>query len=138
MPFLDRRYSLEKFSPRTEEEPKRRSMLFERHHSRAARRSASPYINDSKEDPSRSIMAVRERVLSAEAAEREASKALAASQKAVREAREHVKRLEREAAEEARLAKVKQKHAKSISKRAKPLGRTITPRYNDTKHVSFY
>jgi hypothetical protein len=134
MPFFDRRYSTEKF---TKEEPKRRSTLFERHHSRTARRSASPY-NDSKEDPSRSIMAVRERVLSAEAAEREASKALAASQKAVREAREHVKRLEREAAEEARLAKIKQKHAKSISKRAKTLGRTITPRYNDNKHVSFY
>lgn len=42
---------------------------------------------------------------------------------AVREAREHIKRLEREAAEEARLAKIKQNQAKSISKRAKPLGR---------------
>ena len=39
-------------------------------------------------------------MLSAEAAEREADKALLNARGAVREAREHVKRLEREAAEE--------------------------------------
>lgn len=38
--------------------------------------------------------------MSAEAAEREADRALFAAKAAVREAREHVRRLEREAAEE--------------------------------------
>jgi len=73
------------------------------------------------EDPS--IIAARERVIAAETAEREADKALVMAKAAVREAREHVKRLEREAAEEARRAQIKQNQAKSISKRAKPLGR---------------
>lgn len=41
----------------------------------------------------------------------------------MRDASEHVKRLEREAKEEARLAKIKQDQAASISRRAKPLGR---------------
>lgn len=50
------------------------------------------------EDPS--IQVAREQVLLAEAAEREADKALLASRKAVKEAREHIKHLEREAAEE--------------------------------------
>jgi hypothetical protein len=50
------------------------------------------------EDPS--IMAARERVMSAEAAERDADRALHHSRLAVKEARDHVKRLEREAAEE--------------------------------------
>jgi hypothetical protein len=45
-------------------------------------------------------MAAREQVLRAETAEREADKALIASRKAVKEARDHVKHLEREAAEE--------------------------------------
>jgi len=70
-----------------------------------------------------SITSARERVLQAEAAEREADRALVQSRAAVRDAREHVKRLEREAAEEARLAKVKQTQARNISRRAKPLGR---------------
>ncbi|KAJ5668716.1 hypothetical protein N7462_009786 [Penicillium macrosclerotiorum] len=74
-------------------------------------------------DPS--IKAAQERVVLAETAEKEADKALMASKKAVKDARDHVKHLEREAAEEARLAKIKQSHAKSISKRAKPLGRKI-------------
>jgi hypothetical protein len=39
-------------------------------------------------------------VINAEAAEREADKALLTARAAVREARDHVKRLEREAAEE--------------------------------------
>jgi hypothetical protein len=86
-------------------------------------------------------------VLSAEAAEKEADRALIQARAAVKAAREEVKRLEHEAAEEyvyltrnfllekkktlvltlcvcrARLAKIKQKEAQSISKRAKPLGR---------------
>jgi hypothetical protein len=47
-----------------------------------------------------SITNARERVLSAEAAERDADKALLTARAAVREARDHVKVLEREAAEE--------------------------------------
>jgi hypothetical protein len=47
-----------------------------------------------------SITAARERVINAEAAEREADKALLLAKAAVREAREHVKRLEKEAAEQ--------------------------------------
>jgi len=70
-----------------------------------------------------SITQARERVMSAEAAERDADRALLQARSAVKQAREHVKHLEREAAEEARLAKIKQNQAKSISKRAKPLGR---------------
>jgi type IV secretory pathway VirD2 relaxase len=70
-----------------------------------------------------SIVAARERVMSAEAAEREADRALFAAKAAVREAREHVGRLEREASEEARRAKAKQVAAKSIGRRGKALGR---------------
>ncbi|KAJ5908732.1 hypothetical protein N7495_001414 [Penicillium taxi] len=73
------------------------------------------------EDPS--ITAAREQVIRAEAAEREADKALMASRSAVKQAWDHVKHLEREAAEEARLAKIKQDQASTISKRARPLGR---------------
>ncbi|KAK5044682.1 hypothetical protein LTR84_010574 [Exophiala bonariae] len=75
------------------------------------------------EDPT--IAHARERVMSAENAEREADRALVQARAAVREAREHIKLLEREAAEEARLAKIKQGHARDISKRAKPLGRHL-------------
>ncbi|KAF1965114.1 hypothetical protein BU23DRAFT_561352 [Bimuria novae-zelandiae CBS 107.79] len=70
-----------------------------------------------------SIVAARERVMSAETAEREADRALFAAKAAVRDAREHVKALEREAAEQARLAKVKQQAARNIGKRGKALGR---------------
>ncbi|KAF2117901.1 hypothetical protein BDV96DRAFT_406095 [Lophiotrema nucula] len=70
-----------------------------------------------------SIAAARTRVMEAEAAEREADRALFAARAAVRDAREQVKRLEREAAEEARLAKIKQKQAHQIGKRGKALGR---------------
>jgi len=62
-------------------------------------------------------------VIDAEAAERDADRALMAARAAVRDARNHVKALELEAKEEARLAKLKQKAAGDISKRAKPLGR---------------
>lgn len=61
--------------------------------------------------------------MSAEAAERDADRALLAARQAVKEAREHVKRLEREAAEEARLAKIKMKQAGDLGKRGKMLGR---------------
>ena len=61
--------------------------------------------------------------MNAEAAERDADRALAAARVAVKEAREHIKRLEREAAEEARLAKIKQDQARSMTKRGKGLGR---------------
>ncbi|OJJ48153.1 hypothetical protein ASPZODRAFT_1530025 [Penicilliopsis zonata CBS 506.65] len=79
------------------------------------------FLSRNHDDPS--ISAAKDQVFRAEAAEKEADKALVASRRAVHEARDHVKRLEREAAEEARLAKIKQSQAKSISKRAKPLGR---------------
>jgi len=59
----------------------------------------------------------------AEAAEREADKALIAARASVRAAKEECRRLELEAKEEARLAKIKQGQAASLSKRAKPLGR---------------
>jgi hypothetical protein len=72
-------------------------------------------------DPS--IVQAREHVVSAEGAEREADRALDMARRQVREAREHVRRLEIEAKEEARRARIKQYHAKEVSKRAKPLGR---------------
>lgn len=61
--------------------------------------------------------------MSAEKAETEADRALASARIRVREAREEVKRLELEAAEEARRAKIKQYHAREVSKRGKQLGR---------------
>lgn len=61
--------------------------------------------------------------MSAEAAERDADRALIAARRAVKEAREHIKRLEKEAAEEARLAKIKQEQASKMSKRGHMLGR---------------
>ena len=70
-----------------------------------------------------SIVDARQRVANAEAAERDADRALIQARAAVRDARAHVKRLENEAAEEARLAKIKQKQAANLGKRAKPLGR---------------
>ncbi|KAH8816685.1 hypothetical protein F5884DRAFT_896437 [Xylogone sp. PMI_703] len=85
------------------------------------RHNGSVLHRRSDEDPS--ISAARDRVFSAEAAERDADRALQQARQAVRLAREHVRKLEQEAAEEARLAKIKQDQAASISKRAKPLGR---------------
>src|SRR5436309_1410914 len=87
----------------------RRGGLFRRHHSPDHAATTTTSSNGTKshrsglfhrntEDPS--ILAARERVFSAEAAEREADKALINARAAVREARDHVKRLEREAAEE--------------------------------------
>jgi len=78
-------------------------------------------LHRNHEDPS--IVGARQRVMSAEAAEKEADQALMRARAMVREARDDVKRLEREAAEEARLAKIKQTQAKAIGKRGKALGR---------------
>ncbi|CAK7274421.1 hypothetical protein SEPCBS57363_006156 [Sporothrix epigloea] len=77
--------------------------------------------NDNDLDPS--IVTARERVLSAETAERVADRALENARREVREARDLVKRLEIEAKEEARKAKIKQNYAREVSRRAKPLGR---------------
>jgi len=121
--------------PVVEDVPKRSSTLFGRkrspdpvhttttHH--AAHVDPSPkrhgILHRDHEDSS--ITTARERVLNAEAAEREADKALLTARASVREAREHVRRLEKEAAEEARLAKIKQKQAGALGKRGKMLGR---------------
>ncbi|KAK6538446.1 hypothetical protein TWF694_010031 [Orbilia ellipsospora] len=70
-----------------------------------------------------SIAGARQRVIDAEVAERDADRALMAARQAVKHARDHVKALELEAKEEARLAKLKQKAAGDISRRAKPLGK---------------
>ncbi|KAI1323593.1 hypothetical protein F5Y16DRAFT_383255 [Xylariaceae sp. FL0255] len=79
--------------------------------------------NSSNPEMDPSIVQARERVMSAESAERDADRALAAARMRVKEAREEVKRLEAEAAEEARRAKIKQYHAREVSKRGKQLGR---------------
>ncbi len=70
-------------------------------HSAKSDTSQSPkrsFLHRRDEDPS--ITAARERVVNAEARERDADKALAEARLAVREAREQIKRLEKEAAEE--------------------------------------
>lgn len=82
--------------------------------------------SDEELDPS--IVQARERVMGAEAAERDADKALELARREVREAREEVKRIEIEAKEEARRAKIKAFHAKDIGKRGKALGRELTHR----------
>lgn len=74
-------------------------------------------------DPS--ISQARDRVLNAERAEKEADRALEAARIQVRDARAHVKGLEHEAAEESRRAKLKQYHAKEMTKRGKHLGRKL-------------
>ncbi|KAK3311636.1 uncharacterized protein B0T15DRAFT_508178 [Chaetomium strumarium] len=79
--------------------------------------------NGSMAEMDPSIVEARQRVMNAEAAEREADRALIAARESVREAHEHVRRLELEAKEEARLAKIKQHHAKEFSKRGQQLGR---------------
>ncbi|KAI1401627.1 hypothetical protein F4819DRAFT_317732 [Hypoxylon fuscum] len=79
--------------------------------------------NTSNPDMDPSIVQARERVMQAETAERDADRALESARLRVREARAEVKRLELEAAEEARRAKIKQYHAREVSKRGKQLGR---------------
>jgi hypothetical protein len=95
-----------------EERPQRRSTLFGRHRSvspvsTAGTTRSSTSASSSgrrgllhRNDADPSIRSAHERVLNAEAAEREADKALLHARAMVKEAREHVKRLEREAAEE--------------------------------------
>lgn len=78
--------------------------------------------NDNELDPS--IVQARERVMAAEAAERDADRALELARRGAQAAREDVRRLEVEAKEEARRAKIKAYHAKEVSKRGKALGRT--------------
>jgi hypothetical protein len=64
----------------------------------STRSSGGGLFNRHPEDPT--IAHARERVMSAENAEREADRALVQARAAVKEAREHIKLLEREAAEE--------------------------------------
>lgn len=115
MPLFHRRSSADEVAPQhtngSAAAPKRTSTMFRRRRSvspanttttTGSRASGSPghrtLLHRHDQDPS--IIAARERVLSAEAAEREADRALMQAKTAVKEAREHVKRLEREAAEE--------------------------------------
>lgn len=84
------------------------------------------FRGSSNEELDPSIVQARERVMSAEAAEREADRALDLARREVREAREEVKRIEIEAKEEARRAKIKAFHAKDIGKRGKALGRKFS------------
>ncbi|KAI1472468.1 uncharacterized protein F4812DRAFT_409001 [Daldinia caldariorum] len=79
--------------------------------------------NTTNPDIDPSIVQARERVMQAEIAERDADRALESARVRVREARAEVKRIELEAAEEARRAKIKQYHAREVSKRGKQLGR---------------
>lgn len=78
--------------------------------------------NDGYDDDA-SVLEARERVHSAEAAEREADLALDEARASVRDARERVKQLEEEAREEARRAKIKQHQAREVSKLGRALGR---------------
>ncbi|MCJ1306730.1 hypothetical protein MMC25_000373 [Agyrium rufum] len=79
------------------------------------------FLHRNTEDSS--ITAARERIVQAEQAERNADRALMEARAAVKAAREHCRRLELEAAEEARLAKIKQKEAKNMTKKTRTLGR---------------
>lgn len=67
-------------------------------HSGSSQKLTSGFFNRSSADPS--IINAKQSLANAEAAEREADRALSVARAAVREAREHVARLEREAAEE--------------------------------------
>lgn len=118
MPLFGRHSAEEESAPpvpqkTVDERPKRSSTLFGRHRSvspvsTAATERSRNSVNSSsgrrgllhRNDADPSIRAAHDRVLSAEAAEREADKALMYARAAVKEAREQVKRLEREAAEE--------------------------------------
>ncbi|KAH6694198.1 hypothetical protein BKA61DRAFT_742152 [Leptodontidium sp. MPI-SDFR-AT-0119] len=112
MPLFNRRLAATTTTSSTpvvrDDAPQRKSTLFGHRN-----RSLSPSV--ASQDPS--IPAARERVVNAEKKEKGADHALAVARTAVREARYYIKFLEKEAAEEARLAKIKQSQAKSISKR---------------------
>ncbi|EPS38664.1 hypothetical protein H072_7632 [Dactylellina haptotyla CBS 200.50] len=124
------------------ESPRRGGSIFGRHrHDRERDRDSSPdSINTRRTSSTRgtgsgffhrdrngaedaSIAGARQRVMDAEVAERDADRALMAAKAAVKDARDQVKALELEAKEEARLAKLKQRAAGDISRRAKPLGK---------------
>ncbi|KAH3917224.1 hypothetical protein HBI56_120680 [Parastagonospora nodorum] len=109
------------FSRRRSSSPHRTST----HHSHTTTTTSpkltSGMFSRSSHDPS--ITAATQSLRQAEAAERDADRALLVAKNAVREAREHVHRLEREAAEEARLAKIKQSEAKALGKKGRALGR---------------
>jgi len=115
--------------PVTTTSPTRSGGLLGRHHEQPAAVQNGHGHNSngggllSRHHEDTSIVAARERVMQAERAERDADKALIAARAAVKSAREHVKRLELEAKEEARLAKIKQGQAASLSKRGNALGR---------------
>lgn len=104
-------------SPSTTTTPKRGSSLLHKF--------GGGHHNDNELDPS--IVQARERVMAAEAAERDADRALELARRGAQAAREDVRRLEVEAKEEARRAKIKAYHAKEVSKRGKALGRTYHP-----------
>lgn len=158
MPFFTRQHEEPEPEPQYEEEPRKRGLLgsFRRDPSptptsstaqtNSTYRTSRSSTSTSTERPSRghsilhkfgqrsneeldpSIVQARERVMGAETAEREADRALEMARREVREAREEVKRLELEAKEEARRAKIKQYHAREVSKRGKALGRTLKNR----------
>ncbi|TFY81271.1 hypothetical protein EWM64_g2748 [Hericium alpestre] len=94
----------------------RRGFLFGRRRS-----SDGDFSATLAEDPS--ILNAQQKVSDAEAAEREADRALSSARAAGREAKQHVERLEREALEDARRAKAKQEEAKNVRKSASGLGR---------------
>jgi len=80
-------------------------------------------MNDDDLDPS--IIHARDRLVSAEAAEEDAQRALIAARESAASAREDILRLEAEAREDARRAKIKETQAREFSKRGKALGRTL-------------
>ncbi|CAK5281615.1 unnamed protein product [Mycena citricolor] len=76
---------------------------------------------DVHKDPT--IIAAKEKVVTAEKAEAAADAALNQARAMVREAKDHVRFLEREAAEEQKRARAKQAIANDVSKSARGLGR---------------
>ena len=115
MPLFTRHHEQPVAEPVVDDTPKRRSTIFgsknrsvspaSTAHTRNTTHSTSsgsPHrrglLHRRDEDPT--IIAARERVMNAEAAEKDADRALMAARTAVREARDHIKRLEKEAAEE--------------------------------------
>lgn len=105
MPIFHRDSTASSSSARSTESPNQAHghKLFGSHSSRTSVSSTGStgrhnFLHRLHEDPS--IQTAREQVYRAEHAEREADKALVAARKAVKEARERVKRLEHEAAEE--------------------------------------
>lgn len=147
MPFFSRREPEEEIAPEPQyEEPRKRGLLGSLRGDPSPPPSSSTYSSGSpnrtsterssrgggllhkfggstNEQLDPSIVQARQRVQSAEMAEREADRALALARREVRDAREEARRLELEAKEEARRAKIKQYHAKEVSKRGKALGR---------------